>query len=30
MDGVYLLLTLAFFAVTAGLVYGCEKLRGLS
>ena len=28
MDGVYLLLTLAFFVVTAGLVYACEKLRG--
>jgi len=28
MDGVYLLLTLAFFAVTVALVYACEKLRG--
>ena len=30
MDGVYLLLTLAFFAVTVALVYACEKLRGQS
>lgn len=30
MDGVYLVLTLAFFAVTAALVYAFEKLRGQS
>jgi hypothetical protein len=30
MDSVYLVLTLAFFAVTAALVYACEKLRGQS
>jgi hypothetical protein len=30
MDSVYLLLTLAFFAVTVALVYACEKLRGQS
>ena len=30
MDTVYLLLTLAFFAVTVALVYACEKLRGQS
>ena len=28
MDSVYLLLTVAFFAVTVALVYACEKLRG--
>jgi hypothetical protein len=30
MDSVYLLLTVAFFAVTVVLVYACEKLRGQS
>ena len=30
MDSVYLLLTVAFFAVTVGLVYACDKLRGQS
>jgi hypothetical protein len=30
MDSLYLLLTLAFFAVTVALVYACEKLRGQS
>jgi hypothetical protein len=30
MDSVYLLLTVAFFAVTVALVYACEKLRGQS
>ena len=30
MDSVYLVLTLAFFAVTVALVYACEKLRGQS
>jgi hypothetical protein len=28
MDIAYLGLTLVFFAITAALVYGCEKLRG--
>ena len=28
MDIAYLLLTLAFFALTWAVVYGCEKLRG--
>ncbi len=27
MDSLYLLLTVAFFAVTVALVYACEKLR---
>jgi hypothetical protein len=27
MDSQYLLLTVAFFAVTVALVYACEKLR---
>jgi nitrogen fixation-related uncharacterized protein len=30
MDSVYLLITVAFFAVTVALVYACEKLRGQS
>jgi len=30
MDSLYLLLTVAFFAVTVALVYACEKLRGQS
>lgn len=30
MDIVYLILMVLFFAVTAALVYGCEKLRGHS
>jgi hypothetical protein len=30
MDGLYLLLTVAFFAVTVALVYAFEKLRGQS
>jgi len=28
MDFVFLGLTIGFFALTAALVYGCEKLRG--
>jgi len=28
MSGVYLVLTIIFFAVTALLVHACEKLRG--
>lgn len=28
MSSVYLILTVAFFAVTVALVYVCEKLRG--
>jgi hypothetical protein len=30
MDGLYLGLTLVFFAVTVALVYACETLRGQS
>jgi hypothetical protein len=28
VDLVFLALTIGFFALTAALVYGCEKLRG--
>jgi hypothetical protein len=28
MDIAYLVLTVAFFAITVALVYGCENLRG--
>jgi hypothetical protein len=28
MDFIYVALTVAFFAVSVALVYGCEKLRG--
>jgi len=27
MDWLYLLIVVVFFGATAGLVYGCEKLR---
>jgi hypothetical protein len=27
MDWLYLLMVLGFFAASAGLVYGCERLR---
>lgn len=30
MDIVYLLLTLAFFGLSIGFVYGCERLRNPS
>jgi hypothetical protein len=30
MDALFLLLTLAFFAASAALVYGCERLRKTS
>jgi hypothetical protein len=28
MDLLYVVLAIAFFALSAALVYGCEKLRG--
>jgi len=28
MDGWYLLMVIGFFAASAALVYGCERLRG--
>ncbi len=28
MESLFILLIVAFFAVTLALVYGCEKLRG--
>ena len=30
MDALFLLIALAFFAASAGLVYGCERLRSPS